>query len=175
MIDTFKSWLIANFEITVGGLIIAITGIYTCMSVESSQLRDVFIIYLGLSAVFVIFIVPTTNGVVGMGKYILLIVCGALAQYFSEEPKHAIILKMLPYYWGLLLICSIIGVFIARYVYLHFDEVVSRRMLWRNSNVELFDIEWKYVLDRFSGIVCTLMFGTVWSALIIYIGIKGSW
>jgi hypothetical protein len=172
---TFKSWLIANFEITFGGLIIIITGIYTCLAVENSQLQDVFIVYLGLSVVFVAFIVPTQNGAIGIGKYILLILFGILVQCFSKEPEHAIVLKMLPYYWGLLAISSVIGAFIARYAYTHFDEVVSRRMLWRNSNVDLFDIRWRYALDRFSGIVCTLMFGIVWSALIAYIGINNTW
>lgn len=51
---------------------------------------------------------------------------------------------------GLALVVSIFfSVIIAIYTYRNFDEVVSRRMLWRNSNVSLFNEQLKYTLSRF--------------------------
>jgi len=38
---------------------------------------------------------------------------------------------------------------VAIYTYNNFDEVVSRRMLWRNSNVSLFNEQLKYSIGRF--------------------------
>lgn len=47
--------------------------------------------------------------------------------------------------WALLL---------ARSTYRNFDEVVSRRMLYRNSRVELFSGAWSYTMNRFVAVFC---------------------
>lgn len=51
---------------------------------------------------------------------------------------------------GLILMTIIFfSVKVAIYTYKNFDEVVSRRMLWRNSNVSLFNEQLKYSIGRF--------------------------
>ena len=51
---------------------------------------------------------------------------------------------------GLTLITIIFfSVKVAIYTYKNFSEVVSRRMLWRNSNVSLFNEQLKYSIGRF--------------------------
>ena len=44
---------------------------------------------------------------------------------------------------------AIFGVFTAIYANLYFDDVVSRRFFYRNSNVEVFAVKWKYTFNRF--------------------------
>lgn len=48
---------------------------------------------------------------------------------------------------------AVISIPIARFANKNFDEVVSRKMRWRSSNVVLFEERWKYVINRY--IVCT--------------------
>ena len=43
----------------------------------------------------------------------------------------------------------IAGVFTAIYAYQNFDDVVSRRFLYRNSAASVFEYEWKYTINRF--------------------------
>ena len=55
-----------------------------------------------------------------------------------------------------------IGIYTAR----NMDEVVSRRMLWSNSNVSMFDMTLKYSLNRF--MVAFVYFTWTWVCLAIY-------
>lgn len=54
--------------------------------------------------------------------------------------------------WGWLIWLSIpalaFGVYTAVYANRNFDDVVSRRFLYRNSNVSVFEQRWKYTLNR---------------------------
>jgi hypothetical protein len=50
---------------------------------------------------------------------------------------------------SVVIIAIYFSVKIATYTYRNFDEVVSRRMLWRNSNVSMFQEQLKYSLSRF--------------------------
>ena len=43
----------------------------------------------------------------------------------------------------------IVGIFTAIYAYQNFDDVVSRRFLYRNSAASVFEYEWKYTINRF--------------------------
>ena len=44
---------------------------------------------------------------------------------------------------------AVFGVFTAIYANVYFDDVVSRRFFYRNSNVEVFAVKWKYTFNRF--------------------------
>lgn len=48
-----------------------------------------------------------------------------------------------------ILIAIYFSILVAIFTYRNFDEVVDRRMLWRNSNVSLFHAQLKYSLSRF--------------------------
>lgn len=37
---------------------------------------------------------------------------------------------------------------IAKFTNVNFDEIVSRRMRWRSSNVDLFEMRWRFTLNR---------------------------
>lgn len=58
------------------------------------------------------------------------------------------------FYWILIIIATIsdilVSVKIAIYTYRNFDEIVSLRMLFHNSNVSLFQVQLKYSISRFS-------------------------
>jgi len=47
---------------------------------------------------------------------------------------------------------------IAVYTYKNFSEVVSRRMIWRNSNVSMFNDRLKYSINRFGSTFACILF-----------------
>lgn len=52
-----------------------------------------------------------------------------------------------------------ISILVSSYTYKNFNEVVSRRMLWRNSNVTLFNERLKYSINRMgASFICVLIF-----------------
>ena len=59
-----------------------------------------------------------------------------------------------------------LSVMIAIFSFRNFDEVVSRRMLWRNSNVSLFQEQLKYAISRFGSAL--LLFGLIELVVIVY-------
>jgi hypothetical protein len=63
---------------------------------------------------------------------------------------------------------SVVSFFIARYAKYNFDEVVSRRMLYRNSSVSMFEMEWKYTIDRFCIATFCLLDATVSIVVLIW-------
>ncbi len=48
---------------------------------------------------------------------------------------------------------AVLSIPIAQFANKNFDEIVSRKMRWRSSNVVLFEERWKYIINRY--IVCT--------------------
>jgi hypothetical protein len=52
---------------------------------------------------------------------------------------------------GILIVATIlmVSIYVAIYTWVNFGETVSRRTLWRNSNVALFEMRLLYVLSRF--------------------------
>ena len=42
------------------------------------------------------------------------------------------------------------GTKVGAFTHENFFELVSRRMQWRNSNVDMFEVKWKYVFNRFA-------------------------
>jgi hypothetical protein len=59
------------------------------------------------------------------------------------------------------------SIYIAKYTWDNFKEVVSRRMLWRNSNVGLFQKRLEYTLSRFGA--AFLVFLTMFLALLLFL------
>ena len=55
--------------------------------------------------------------------------------------------------WSWLIWISVIafpfGIYTSVYANQNFDDVVSRRFLYRNSNVSVFEVRWKYTFNRF--------------------------
>ena len=52
----------------------------------------------------------------------------------------------------------ILGFITGRYANLNFEDVVSRRFLYKNSRVSIFEVKWKYTINRFWAGFMTLFF-----------------
>jgi len=166
---TFKSWIIANFEIIIfcslifgGALFVALYDLTLII-----KYKDYFL----YSAIIIpIFTFPVNNGGAGLLKYIIILAINvfiAVLVYLSPDEimlSGTIIIPCCCLFIG----ASIFGGTMAHYTHLHFNEVVSRRMLYHNSKVNLFGIKWKYVLDRFSNITVSLFICLLWLAVTIY-------
>lgn len=79
------------------------------------------------------------NVVIGAWLYIALIYMALTAGYVY--PVIAMLLS--------LAVGFILSIPIAKFTKDNFDEIVSRRMRWRSSNVDLFDMQWKFTLNRY--------------------------
>lgn len=73
----------------------------------------------------------------------------------------------LVFLWIAFIVICALAFYAARYVYINFDELTSRQMLYRNSNVGMLDTKWKYAFNRYSHIVAASMY--VIALFIIYI------
>lgn len=55
---------------------------------------------------------------------------------------------------------AIFGIFTSIYANINFEDVVSRRFFYRHSNVEVFEVKWKYTFNRlYAGFVTILIIG----------------
>jgi len=60
---------------------------------------------------------------------------------------------------ALILLGLIFSTIVAVFTYNNFREVVSRQMIWRNSNVSMFNERLKYSINRFGGaFICISLF-----------------
>jgi hypothetical protein len=171
MESTSKCWLIANFEIVayvltliVSILLLLLGRLFGLMDFE--KVGEV----IGYSALIAALLsLPTKRGVFQYGRYVLLLLPGiGMFMGTGEAPVWVIIL-----YWTVLVIVSIISGVIAAYAYDNIDEVVSRRMLYRNSNVSLFEFTWRYTLDRFCSIAVSILVCGIWLLVMIVVAFGG--
>lgn len=124
---------------------------------------------------------PEGEAKVNIG-YAIILYCFLLIVLFAHKPSFSgslftvifyIILAAIIYllkFWGFwpivfVIISTIVGIFIGIQTNNSFDEVVSRRMRFRNSNAEIFDVQWKYVLDRANTFFCQTM---LWFAILFF-------
>jgi len=175
MSSTFKYWLVANFEIFIFLLTIILCPIfffitYTIVGAEIADPENVdeeTIWRFGFGIIWIILMVPFTLPTKNAGtdglRYILMFIIVFFFMWWTTQPEcdeaHSEILgHIFKWFWKIVLpAATVIGVWIARYTFRNFDEVVSRRMLYRNSNVSLFELRWKYTLNRFGCISVSLV------------------
>ena len=174
MNSTFKSWIIANLEIVFIPVLILImisAGVFRDLGPESWA-----VLFL-LSVFFVVIIV-------GCIKHGFMSFCGWLAfiGFFYIEIKTegevneltecfstvgAIFGQHIRYILITTLMSFIGAIFIAIYANRNFDEVVSRRFLYRNSNVAVFHERWRYTFNRlFAGFM--LFWGWFIEVILVY-------
>jgi hypothetical protein len=167
MSTTFKCWLIANFEIVFFWIVFIAGGIWFFRSVDRIPMLPIFV----PSATFIAaFTFPTKKGSIQFGKYFVMIGFGIFFTYLSNQPVATedemetvmILKKIMSQFWIVLPIASVISLFLAVYTYRHVDEVISRRMLYRNSRVSLFEYSWRYTLERFCSIAVATVIFIVW-------------
>jgi hypothetical protein len=109
---------------------------------------------------------PTKKGALQFGRYFLVLGAAILCTLGAHQPDHEIS-QGVWFIWINFAAASAIALWPAIYAYRNIDEVVSRRMLYRNSNVSLFEFSWKYALDRFCNITVTIAYYGSWISFIV--------
>ena len=182
--STFKCWLVANFEIALFWLTMIVGGIFFLIFANpKAEIFEKYAHILIFGSLFVwAFTTPTTSSAFQYGKYFVMVGAFILLWWgfkegIKEAPPETFVEKMLGLVltgggWVFFAITSAISGWLAHFTYRNIDEVLSRRMLYRNSNVSLFEYTWKYVLDRFCNISFSIVTCTVWLAVIIIISLN---
>ena len=172
--NTFMSWLIANLEVAFIFFTILIqliiflagqkNGWFVGFSDPQQELSNEFGVWL-FSLIFAVFL--SVFIVIGIkdigGSFVSLAVLSAIILFANFANDNALIEVFNAVKNGLyedfgislnwlVWMCIpslIVGVFTAIYAYQNFDDVVSRRFLYRNSAASVFEYEWKYTINRF--------------------------
>jgi hypothetical protein len=154
--NTFKFWLVANFGVIIT-VIATIIAVVVALGIESSEettkgelvLRISFITYF--CTMLMCFPLKKMSEI--FGRYFFMIGVGIMVVCFKEDFAIDPALSKFPTICWITLSCAtVIATLIAIFVYRNFEEVVSRRMLYRNSAVEMFDSRLKYTLGQFMNI-----------------------
>ena len=166
MSSTFKSWLIANFEIF-AAIVSAIIVIPLCLIFRGGEEFIDKNLLLGLLflivAPSVVALVPSDEPIVRAIENIIVYLAvlvgyvGSILTVFIIPEYRWVALAFLPMFIG----AFVASFILARYAYRYFDEVVSVRMLYSNSNASVFQAQWKYTIDRFFKISFSLICGIV--------------
>lgn len=170
----FRSWLLANFE-TVANILIFATAIIIAViqAPDATASEEAKNDYWAIALVFggalfgICAVLCATSGIsffsdlmrlLGSIVAVALIIVGLYSDYSGDVNSE---LDLSPYYKPALIssivaavVGGIIAIASACFVYSNFGDVASRRMLYRNSKVDLFDIQWKYTFNRFVVIFC---------------------
>lgn len=139
--ETFKSWLVANLEIIyilALILIILAAALFGYLNDENWP-----VIACASVLLLIVSFLSIKHGLVG---FIVAMVFGGVYLFFF---LNEIVAERIPYLLIMGAVALVSGIVIAIYSYRHFDEVVSRRFLYRNSNVSVFEQAWKYAFNRF--------------------------
>ena len=143
--STFKAWLIANlryaylllFLINLG-IGFAVKGIDMLEIIGSAAGGNGWVAFFFLGVVGCVDVPALGERIIGFLFYAAIIV----ALIFTVETGKIIFIIFSLIYLAAAIIVAI-------QAWNNFDEVVSRRMAFRNSNAEIFDVRWKYCFDRF--------------------------
>jgi hypothetical protein len=157
---TFKYWMVANFEI----ISAVVTGLITillvlCFYNEEQHPNESTGMMIG-EVIFMFFLscVQGKARFFSLIKYIIIVLLGIAALFVPNEGDATVAIPttVCVYGWIFLVAGTIIGINLAIFTNRNIDEIVSRRMLYRNSAVQLFEIKWLYTLDRFAGIASSV-------------------
>lgn len=85
---------------------------------------------------------------------IMIVVYGCILSYLHSVDE----MKYLTWLSSGLCISLVIAITVAVFTCSNMNEVVSRRMLYRNSNADLFGITWQYTFNRFIAVLSGLSF-----------------
>lgn len=176
---TFFAWLIANMESATTFLVVVAFEIFLFTDPAVSMdmggkagvaLLGALVVTAGKSLMGGLPSKDTLTDVLNLlivaAVYVVLLVFG-FAGYGKQEPFFTSVLwATLPACIVSLLVAVLVAVFTCR----NMDEVVSRRMLYHNSRVNLFEIKWMYTFNRFvttfSGLSCFSLFVSVGRLLV---------
>lgn len=165
MKNTFKFWLLANLGVIVAFITVIIVTVMVSIvefPPERDKFDDVAIILAFTLFLAAFFCFPLKKMVEISGRYFAFIGAGILIFVFKEDiVEDGLYLSKLPMLYSIVLGCAtVISALISYFIYVNFDEVVSRRMLYRSSAVEMFDSQIKYTIGQFMN-VSSAIFGLV--------------
>ena len=151
----FKTWLCANLGVVYFFLVVVVALVaWLILPVE-----ELFAVLTGIVMVSIVALVSFEPSY-GPGFAVLLIVGlivflpWAIKNDFLEEvleiqvPEGAF-RTINTVIYSLAAFCVVPAFFIARYAYINFDDVVSRRWMYSNSEKDVFESTWKYAINRF--------------------------
>lgn len=167
---TFISWLIANFEIIVTFILCTVFGVLFFTELDGAAYTTWQ--KLGLVGVAICFVAMPASQTVRnftlscimfaamVAGYVYLIVNLGEIQGEGSNPISDVVYMLLISGGISFVIAAVVGCYTA----FNMDDVVSRRMLYVNSDVSMFDITVKYSLNRFMAVFVYLTWAAVWTA-----------
>jgi hypothetical protein len=162
---TFKYWLIANFEIIIGivTVLVHIVLFICAYDEERPEKMDSLLVGIIISVPVIFFIssVPRDDRFFSLFKYILVllfwILIPIIIPIISKDNPIQVPLSIIVWGWIIFAAGTVVGIRFAIFTKRNIDQIVSRRMLYRNSSVQLFEITWIYTLYRFGCIACSII------------------
>ena len=131
---TFNAWLIANVETVTTVLLIAFYELWYFTGGDEVLKFD----STAAGAVLGLLLMPLMK--IAVGGYPSR---NTFADFFN-------LLIAVVVYTLIFVVAHNVAVFTGR----HMDEVVTLRMLYVNSNVDMFELKWKYTINRFTATFC---------------------
>ena len=152
----FRSWLYANLGTLYIVCVLAIIGVLTfttpILGTSGEVNPEWWVPLFGIGIVSFVLMFSFEPSY-GPGFVLLFLVGGYFFIRFgvkSDSDLATDLLSSLNKYVIVSAVLSLVpAIFIARYCYRNFDDIVSRRWLYRNSDKDVFESTWKYTINRF--------------------------
>ena len=171
MSSTLKYWLVINFEaflLWFTLLLFTVFCVFFAISIDLkieevsdfSALSALWFIYLFIAA-----FAPKYKKLY-YGRVLIVIVIFSLMMIFGvsmakDDTSDALEMENLNslFTWFCIVfpVAIAIGAWFAHYTYKNFEEVVSRQMRYRSSNVKLFESRWKYTFNKLDSVSYTVI------------------
>lgn len=162
----FLSWFVANFEVLVTVLLCIVFGILFAVGIDSS----VFTAQekWGLIAAAVFFMALPASITVKNFEMSMIMFLLMLAGYIYVIVSPDVISNAtLPWMPSALIangaVSLVMALAIGIYTAINMDDVVSRRMLYVNSDVNMFDMTLKYSFNRFMASFVYISWTGLWT------------
>lgn len=146
----FKSWLIANYENIMAVILVALFEImlFTSDTISMESKNEL----AGMGAFMLLLMIGIVGGAASRSTLLdiinLLIMIVAYAIAFYAQSVGSIEISLWIFITSLVVSCFM-AISATLFTVNHINDVLSRRMLYFNSNVSLFEITWKYAFNRF--------------------------
>ncbi len=151
MSPQFKSWAVANLEFLISGAAILLSLIVMCFLPLPNDVG--FAGYFFLFLIVAALLSPSKTFNIAIAKFVIVLLSsiGMVIMLWTEGCPGLSIFTVI-----IVFTSFIPSKMVAAYARANIDDVLSSRILWRNSDVSLFEITWKYVADRFMGTFSTI-------------------
>lgn len=172
---TFTAWLLANFEIFITGLSLCIMGVIISVTPGFDSGTKVSAGIL----MFFLMLLPTcisTRNLAGSAVMFVLSLLwnGLLADVCFSVPEYPNVRNAAAVLLLFGVISLVISVFAGLFTAGNMREVVSRRMMYHNSNAQMFNIRLSYTLNRSFAVFAYINWAAVWPVLYISVARHGN-